>query len=383
VTDQPGTPAPVPAPGPVPRGRIVVADGDLVGPQIDSAVTRMINAQQVPLVREVGAPQVSSRSGGKQTAILWGAMAGAGVAAGVATWLFVKAIENSFQSATASNLVFSVGLAAIIGIVITAVDAGLSRNIKKVGVALAIATPTALVSGLALGALASQIYVSAQKHILTDFLGTVNPNWSDQQAFQAFIQYQESHNHIWRGIAWALCGLAAGITVGVASRSWRRTILTSAGGLIGGFIGGFVFDFFSGQDAAQVVGFVITGMLVALAMVVVEQAVKSYWIEVASGGMAGKQFILYVDRATIGAAATSSITLVKDPTIAAVHAVITRTGGRASIEAPSPTAPVLLDGTPITQAPLHDGALITLGSTILRFRERGSAAQPVGEIRRS
>jgi hypothetical protein len=366
--------------------RLIISSDDLQSAQVEDSVQRMKDAQQVPLVRQVGTAPTGSASGTKAGfAKDLGIMAAAGLVAGIVIWGWFKITDPLFEnqdSATAANLFFSVSLAVFIGVILCSADAFLNGGIAKVGRALLIAVPAALVIGLVLGAIANAIYSSAQESIVNTCIGLADESLPRDQVIEQFFACKASRNHIWRGIAWALCGLGAGLTVGVASLAWRRTVLTAVGGLVGGFLGGFLFDYMPGEAVAQILGFCLTGTLVACSMVLVEQAAKSYWIEVVSGGMAGKQFILYLDKVTIGAAPSAAVTLVKDPGIAGIHCVISRTGSGASIEA-SPGASLMVNGMSVMNTMLVDGATISLGNTVLRFRERSASGATIGEIRTS
>ena len=53
--------------------------------------------------------------------------------------------------------------------------------------------------------------------------------------------------------------------------------------------------------SARITGIAITGLAIGLGIGLVEVARRQHWLEIMTGGMAGKQFILYSSRTTIGA----------------------------------------------------------------------------------
>jgi hypothetical protein len=161
----------------------------------------------------------------------------------------------------------------------------------------------------------------------------------------------------------------------------KRIVITGAGGFAGGFIGGFLFDFFQGEEIAQITGLVITGAAVGLSVSLLEQVTKSSWLEIVKGGMAGKQFILYQNSITIGSSPAANVTLIKDPAIPGVVATIRRSGSTVSIISADRTIPISVNGVASFEHRLTEGAVIVLGSTEIRFREKAKQVNDSAIIR--
>jgi hypothetical protein len=182
-----------------------------------------------------------------------------------------------------------------------------------------------------------------------------------------------------RALGWAIFGAGIGAAIGVAEQSQPKAINGMLGGAAGGGVGGLIFQFtgahFGSQGFARLVGLLAIGVLVAGATVLVETARREAWLRVIAGGMTGKEFILYHAVTRIGASAQCEIFVVKDPMVAALHAQIHDQGGRRTLTA-APGAPVLVNGTEVTQHELRPGDQLQIGATTIAYDERPPLAQP-------
>lgn len=355
------------------ENRIVITDADLNAPKVVESVRAMQEAAAFTTVRSVGAPEPKN-AGGMAILILTGAGVLGGVLAYLTQKLFLDVILAD-ASSTVTNVVFTFIMAFVIGTTVAIIDAATTRIVSKVGIAALIAVPVSAVSGLALGFAANAFYSAQTNRIYTEAYLRISNGESEEVVAQSV----KNALHLPRGVAWLLVGIAAGLTVGVASRSLKRTGLTVGGGAVGGFIGGFIFDFIPDNLlwVSQVVGIGVTGLLIGLSMAVLEQAARTQWIEIIEGGMAGKQFILYKSEITIGSSPTADITLIKDPSISPVHARIFAAAGRSQIESLDPTRPISVNGAVGMRMQLEDSVYITIGSTQVLFREKAGASKTV------
>jgi hypothetical protein len=176
-----------------------------------------------------------------------------------------------------------------------------------------------------------------------------------------------------RAIAWTVFGVAGGIVYGIVGQSYKKGKFGVLGGVIGAGIGGLLFDpivmWTGGASAAlsRAVGFAIFGMATGAMMGVVESALKDRWFYVTSGPLAGKQFILYKPRTSIGSDQQSDIYLFKDPSILPTHAALEANGARMILRA---NGPVFVSGSPISNKVLLDGDLVQIGRYTFRYKER-------------
>jgi hypothetical protein len=174
-----------------------------------------------------------------------------------------------------------------------------------------------------------------------------------------------------RGLAWAVFGVAGGIVYGLVDRSGTKMKYGIFGGLIGSALGGMVFDPISFATktggVSRGVGFALLGLATGVAIGIVESALKDRWLYVASGPLAGKQFILYKPMTTIGSSQSSDIYLFKDTSILPQHAIIEMRGAQTFIRS---AGPVFVSGAPARNRALQSGDLIQIGRYAFHFRER-------------
>jgi hypothetical protein len=119
---------------------------------------------------------------------------------------------------------------------------------------------------------------------------------------------------------------------------------------------------------SRAVGFGLLGLATGVAIGVVESALKDRWLYVASGPLAGKQFILYKPITTIGSSQSSDIYLFKDTSILPQHGIIELRGAQTFIRS---AGTVFVSGAPVrNQRALQSGDLIQIGRYAFHFRER-------------
>lgn len=364
--------------------RIRITEGDTETPEVLHRVEQMEQARRVALVRVVGEAAPGSRSGVAQ-AILTLTVGGA--VGGLLAFLLQRVLDVPplsdllGESAFRSNLAFTFVLALAIGVTISLADVVMNRSWSKVGSVAAVALPSAVGAALVLGLIAHWFYSQSVDSVFDRAFEMIDAGATEAEVL-AFV---ELRLHPLRGVAWMLVGIGAGVAAGAAARSWKRLGLAALGGAIGGFAGGFVFDFIASDEEtealAQVTGIVLLGTLIGLATALVEQAGKSRWIEIVTGGLAGKQFILYKNDITIGSSPTADITLIKDAGIMPVAAVIRMSANRCVIEEVPGGNSMRINELAEHQSPITDMDVITLSTTQIRFRERRASAKAPGALR--
>ena len=356
------------------KKNVVLSPENVGSPEFDPLVSQLEEAKKVPLVRTIGEPQ---KTGGSFRAVGWLVVSGAvgGLLAWV-VWGLTDSLFDDFETATVENIVGTVSVAVLVGMTLVIGDSLQAGAVSKLGQRSGIGIGAALASGLILGAIASFFYISGVEDII-DNLSDSGLSFADDRFFDEFVR----HNQLNRGIAWSLIGLSAGLTVGIASLQWKRMLITGGGGLVGGFFGGFLFDMMPGQDAARVLGLLITGLSIGAMIALTEEAAKTSWVEITHGGMTGKRFILYKSTISLGSSPSADITLIKDIAIPAIAAVLEKRHGTMRMTSVDPQQPVLVNGAELAGGRIRDGDTLTIAETTLRYRERGEKAVRSGIVK--
>lgn len=176
-----------------------------------------------------------------------------------------------------------------------------------------------------------------------------------------------------RSLAWALFGVSAGLIYGTVGLSVHKLLYGVLGGMLGAGIGGAVFDPIASLvdtgDLSRAVGFAVFGAATGVAMGLVESALKDRWLQVTSGPLAGKQFILYKPLTTIGRSQSCDVYLFKDPSIQDIHATLERRGPGMWL---APRGPVYLGNQPTRARMLRNRDLLQIGRYTFRYQERRS-----------
>lgn len=391
---------PIPEPSlptePLPTGTapVQISWDDLNTESVNARVELIRKAREVPLIQPVGAPALAPDSG----PMGWlrgsvGSLALAGLVGGLVAWgldevvLQPEADTHWYgDSATTGNVLFTLVFALGIGLVISAWEGIQARSWDKTRTALLKAGPVLVGGGLLGGFIASAVYTSMTSSIVTDaFAAATGQGGSGADAEQIFIQYVQDHMHLPRGIGFGLVGIAVGAALGAASRSTRRALNGAIGGFVGGFVGGFLFDYIGSGSSSGVmprlVAIEVTGVLIGVSVGLVETVRRENWLEIVSGGMAGKQFILYHQQTVIGSGANCHVTLIKDPAISPQQLQLTQNADGLTARSLDPQRPAQVNGTAIVEQTLVDSDLLQVGSTVLRYRSKAAAAPQPGAIR--
>lgn len=358
------------------KKKIVISLENVSSAEVDSIVNQLEEARKVPLVRNIGEPE---KKGGALKAIMW--LAGAGIVGGVFTWAFWVVVfdlvfTDDNDDVTVENIVTTMSVAVVIGLSLVIGDTLRASATSKLAQRIGIGLGAALGLGLIFGFIASALYTAGYTNIVDDLLDS-GLSFADDAFWDEF----SARNQLNRGLAWMLIGLAAGLTVSIATLEWKRMLITGGGGLIGGFLGGYLFDILPSQDAAQITGLLITGLALGGSIALTEEAAKTSWIEITHGGMAGKQFILYKNSISLGSAASADITLIKDASMPAIAVTLEKQGGIMIVSSLDPSAPAFVNGVETIRGQIKDSDTLSIGKTGIRYRERGQKAVSSGIVR--
>lgn len=366
-TGQPGTPA-----------RLVISDDDLADTSVDDRVNELQRAAAPQLVQSVGTPTTASTTSGawwRKTAVT---LAIAGTVGGFVGFVLSELLTSPDGEATASanaglDIAIWVALFAIgLGAVMAAWEGIEIQSGEKIKQALVQTLPAVVAGGAVAGFLAQ---TAIFEPITESAFRRAMESGSLEEAEAIYL----SAVRFARALGFMLVGAAMGAALGAGARSGKKALNGAMGGAVGGFIGGFVFDWVGmtiGAETGAVsraVVMILTGLIVGVAIGLIENARKDHWLEIVSGGMAGKQFILYHDETIIGSDASCGITLIKDPHISPRQALLKQNGQGATVQSLDQSRPVLVNGTPATSRQLVDGDLVQLGQTVVRYGQRDQA----------
>jgi hypothetical protein len=187
--------------------------------------------------------------------------------------------------------------------------------------------------------------------------------------------------YLTRALAWGLFGLVMGLVTAIGTGSRDKLINGLIGGAVGGALGGFVFNWaafnVSSGALARLIGVLVVGAGIGLAIGVVEKARREAWLHVSGGAMTGKEFILYGTECNVGSSPKCTITLIKDPLIQPFHFVIQSADGassRSRVLSAFDGCPVTVNGQPVARHQLRSGDTIGVGATALSYSERAIVA---------
>jgi hypothetical protein len=174
-----------------------------------------------------------------------------------------------------------------------------------------------------------------------------------------------------RAVAWIVFGVAGGVVYGLVGQSGKKCLYGIIGGMIGAGIGGLAFDPISlvlgTATLSRAFGMMMFGATTGVAMGMVENALKSRWLFVTGGPLAGKQFILYKPLTSMGSRQGCDIYLFKDPSVLPSHANIELRGNKLWLNA---AGGVVVNGQQVQQRSLNHGDLVQIGRYSFSYQEK-------------
>ena len=175
-----------------------------------------------------------------------------------------------------------------------------------------------------------------------------------------------------RAIGWLIAGALGGVAVGSSFRTFKRIQNGLLGGAAGGLIGGLLFDSFGTEVGARALGFILISTLMGVLIGLIDTARTSMWLEVISGEMRGRQFLIMETKTIVGSARTAGVCLLSDRSVSEHHLVINLVGAGANFNCTT-QHPVLLNGGQASQGNLSHGDVLRIGNTEVRvgFKKAG------------
>ena len=299
-------------------------------------------------------PQFKETPGGLKTTNRLGVLALSGLFGGVIGFALSEMFgpdssiyDSSSQLKIDTGIWFALAMFGI-GAALVAGNAFLDRK-PPASENIAIAVVALLVGGFVAGYLAQTVYWAMLENASSD--ASVRPA---------------------RAIGWLIAGALGGVAVGSSFRTSKRIQNGFLGGAAGGLIGGLLFDSFGTDVGARALGLILISTLMGVLIGFIDTARTSMWIEVISGEMRGRQFLIMETKTSVGSARTAGVCLLSDRSISEQHLVINLVGTSANFNCTT-QQPVLLNGLQTAQGNLTNGDVLRIGNTEVRvgFKKAG------------
>lgn len=196
-----------------------------------------------------------------------------------------------------------------------------------------------------------------------------------QAVFETMVS-NEGSVRLARAIGWMIAGALGGLAVGASFRSVKRLQNGLLGGAGGGLIGGLLFDSFGTDVAARALGITLISTLMGVLIGLIDTARTNMWLEVLSGEMRGRQFLIMEARTTVGSARSAGVCLLSDRSIAEIHLFIDMNGNAPSFVCSGQNT-IAQNGTNVNQGRISHGDILRIGNTDVRIGMKG-AQTPFG-----
>ena len=298
-------------------------------------------------------PQFKETPGGIKTTNRLGVLALSGFAGGIIGFALSEMFGPDTSNSSPSQLKIDTGIWFALamfgmGAAIVAGNACLDRK-PPAPENIAIAVGALLVGGFIAGYLAQTVYWSMLENASQDT--SVRPA---------------------RAIGWLIAGALGGVAVGSSFRTFKRIQNGLLGGAAGGLIGGLLFDSFGTDVGARALGLILISTLMGVLIGLIDTARTSMWLEVISGEMRGRQFLIMETKTIVGSARTAGVCLLSDRSVSEHHLVINLVGAGANFNCTT-QHPVLLNGGQASQGNLSHGDVLRIGNTEVRvgFKKAG------------
>ena len=327
-----------------------------------------------PVVSPAGIPSLAaSRSSRWHDPPIY--RAAIGLIGGVAAWLLAEVIGSGYEPANRTNeggmWLAVLTVATLFAVSLSVADYLIARNWRRAALGSIFAFGLAIV-GMCSGMVACFL----------DPLMRAAGSSSQETLEQAWTQLTGARLVVPLVLFSAGFALFATMTPAIILRSWKRLWIGFAGGFVGILSGGGIATGISyclwisiGPGSALLHAMLATAIILPSTFAgfvtgLVENVVKTGWLRVISGKIAGRQVILYRNSTCIGSSPKSEVYLCDDPLVAPQHAAIHSVNGAFEVEdLQSPTG-TFVNGQRISRTVLRDNDQVKIGATDFQFHQR-------------
>lgn len=187
-----------------------------------------------------------------------------------------------------------------------------------------------------------------------------------------------------RAIGWSIFGGLVGTGEGIANRMPQKTRYGAFGGLLGGLIGGSTYEFLAAAlqglglprdvaiAAGGAVGLTLLGMFIGCLVGLVEDLLRTAWLQFTSGRFEGQTRTLDPSKpsTSIGRSELADICILADSQIVSKHAAIEPEAAGFVIIAVDGEVQINQNSNwiPVTRHTLSPGEMIQIGSSRARYQ---------------
>lgn len=233
-----------------------------------------------------------------------------GLLAGVAAWPLMELIL-SYQHLFPSYFLFSLAQGALFGVVMGAFfGSGEGLTAKERGKIV-----HGTLMGAATGAIGGIVGFLAGQGVL--FLVV-------QRAFTSYRTQQLVAVPLARVVAWAILGIAVGVSEGLRARSLKKSLVGAGGGLLGGLLGGASIEYlrtiYPELLYTRLIGLALFGLLIGVFYALLERGVSLGVVRLLNGKRRGKEYSFVQNKLNIGSDVHNDIVLSGYAHVAPRHA---------------------------------------------------------------
>ncbi len=282
-----------------------------------------------------------------------------GIIAGVAAWPLIELLLH-YQRIFPGYFSFSVVQGVVFGAVLGAFfGSGEGLTSKEKG-----KIPRGTLTGILSGSLGGAVGFTLGQGIL--FLVVHNTVSSFQT--HRFLLVPSA-----RIIGWVILGIAVGSSEGIRAKSFKKSLVGAAGGLLGGLFGGAAIEYlsivFPKFPYARLAGMMIFGLCTGLFYGLIERGASPGALRVLNGTSRGREYGLAQNKVTLGSDKKNDIVLNGYDRVASRHAVFRVKRRDVYLRAEDKKAPLLVNEQPIHgEQLLKYEDVIQAGSAKIFFR---------------
>lgn len=283
-----------------------------------------------------------------------------GILAGILAWPFLE-LMLFYQNRFSSYFLFSLIQGALYGLILGSFFGSSEGLFNKNRNALIKGTLMGALIGLLGGALGS---ITGQKILFS----TGNIFFTTYEARESLALPFS------RALALGCMGIFIGLSEGIRSRSFKKSVVGFWGGLLGGLLGGFlmeVLNSFFPSSQSRLAGVIMPSLLIGLFYGLIEKKMASGVLRVLNGKQKRKEFLINQKKLQIGSGSKCDIALPDYSEVQDLHALICEEKGELIVRNPTGKTLLLVNDRPVDNKQiLKYEDVIKLGDLKMYYKPR-------------